>query len=71
MRVALASLLVACASVPPVANVENAAAVAQYTTMLEHCRERGKAAGSYAVYQACADAVDRELCARQKLRCSP
>lgn len=71
MRVALAVLLVGCASVPPVVNVENAAAVAQYTALLEDCRERGKVAGSYAVYEACANAVDRELCARHKLRCSP
>lgn len=53
-----------------VQNAENAAAVAQYTALLEHCRARGKVAGSYAVYAACADAVDRDLCVTYRLRCS-
>ncbi len=53
----------------PAPAVENIAAVNQYEALLEHCRERGKVAGSYAVYEACADAVDRELCNTRGLRC--
>lgn len=62
-----------CASSPPestiVESVENAAAVAQYRLLLKPCREKGKDAGSYAVYVECADAVDREVCAKNGDRC--
>jgi hypothetical protein len=49
--------------------VENAAAVAQYTALLDDCRRQGRAAGSYAVYETCANAVDDHLCAQHRLRC--
>ncbi len=49
--------------------VENAAAVAQYKSLLAECRQRGKEARSYEVYAACADAVDEELCRRHSVRC--
>lgn len=50
--------------------VENAEAVAQYKLLLSDCRAKGRDAGSYEVYAACADAVDHDLCARKSLRCS-
>lgn len=50
-------------------SVENATAVAQYKALLADCRARGKDAGSYAVYSACADALDAELCRGSALRC--
>jgi hypothetical protein len=49
--------------------VENAAAVAQYTALLDQCRAQGRASNSFAVYQACADAVDDHLCSQHRLRC--
>jgi hypothetical protein len=61
--------MVSTAGCQPVPPIENAAAVAQYEGLLEHCRQRGKVAGSFAVYEACADAVDRELCNTRGLRC--
>jgi hypothetical protein len=70
--VAVAGWIAGMASVAgcqPPPSMENAAAVAQYEGLLEHCRQRGKVAGSYAVYEACADAVDRELCSTHGLRC--
>ena len=61
---------VACAATPHVVeNVENAAAVAQYEALLDECRKAGKAAGSYEVYERCADSVDLHLCAERGLRC--
>ncbi len=51
------------------ANVENAAAVAQYEALLDDCRKQGRASASYAVYSTCADAVDAHLCAQHRLRC--
>lgn len=51
-------------------NVENAAAVAQYKALLAECRERGRAARSMAVYDACADQLDAELCRTSALRCT-
>lgn len=74
MRSAFALVLVACAHTTPETQiihetVENAAAVAQYKLALTKCREKGKAAGSYAVYEACADAVDADLCHNSALRC--
>jgi hypothetical protein len=51
-------------------NVENAAAVAQYKALLIDCREQGKAAKSYAVYERCADEVDRMLCRQSSVRCA-
>ncbi len=53
-----------------VSTIENAAAVAQYTALLEDCRKQGKAAKSYAVYETCADAVDAELCRVRSTRCA-
>lgn len=50
--------------------VENAAAVAQYTALLDDCKAKGKDAGSYAVYEACADALDRHLCVESGVRCA-
>ncbi len=50
-------------------SIENAAAVAQYKGLLDDCRARGKAAKSYAVYEACADAVDAELCRARGSQC--
>ncbi len=49
--------------------LENAAAVAQYTALLDECRAKGRASNSYAVYQTCADAVDSHLCNQHRLRC--
>lgn len=62
-------LVLGCDHVPPAINIENAAAVAQYEALLYDCRARGKTAGSYAVYEACAAAVDRGLCAERGLLC--
>lgn len=50
-------------------SVENAAAVAQYEALLAPCRERGKAARDYAVYEACADEVDSHLCEQHGVMC--
>lgn len=58
-----------CAKPPPTTAFENAAAVAQYKALLVACREKGKAAKSYAVYEACADQVDADLCRTSSLRC--
>lgn len=55
---------------PTPQNVENAAAVAQYEVLLADCRKQGKTAKSYDVYEACASAVDRKLCAGNGLRCA-
>lgn len=69
MRALIAVLALANCSLPPVVNVENAAALAQYERLLDDCKSRGKDAGSYAVYAACADEVDAHLCKEQHLRC--
>jgi hypothetical protein len=69
----LACVVLRCAGCHPPApgtEVENAAAVAQYKALLVDCRARGKAARDYAVYEACADAVDAMLCAQRSLRCT-
>jgi hypothetical protein len=59
-----------CRPTPVLApTIENAAAVAQYEALLDDCRRQGRAAGSYAVYETCADAVDSHLCAQHRLRC--
>lgn len=68
-------ILAHCAGcAPPVAQVftetvENAEAVAQYKGLMADCRARGREAGSYAVYEVCADAIDADLCRRKSLRC--
>jgi hypothetical protein len=54
---------------PPAHTVENVDAVKQYEGLLDDCRKQGRAAGSYAVYETCADAVDSHLCAEHRLRC--
>lgn len=51
--------------------LDNARIVAIYEIKLQHCKERGKVAGSYAVYEACAKAVDREMCAEYGVLCGP
>jgi len=51
------------------ANVENAAAVAQYEALLQVCRDHGKEAKSYEVYEACAQDVDHTLCVQTGARC--
>lgn len=69
---ALIAALVACGcdkSLPPAANVENAAAVAQYELLLADCRAKGKASKSYDVYEDCKDDVNAELCRTAGLRC--
>lgn len=48
---------------------ENAIVVGTYERELDHCRAQGKAAGSYAVYEACAKTVDRRLCIERGVRC--
>lgn len=48
---------------------QHARILADYEAELERCREVGKAAGWYAVYEACAKAVDRQLCVDKGLRC--
>lgn len=57
-----------CAAVTP-QNIENAAAVTQYEVLLTDCRKRGKEAKSYEVYEACADALDHQLCVESRVRC--
>jgi hypothetical protein len=70
MAVALCLTLTYCTGcVPEAVSVENAAAVAQYKLLLVDCRKQGKEAGSYAVYERCADEVDRTLCRESSLRC--
>lgn len=69
MKYAWILLVVGCTKPQPAANVENAAAVAQYTGLLEECRQKGKEANSYAVYSQCADTVDAHLCQAHGLRC--
>lgn len=64
----IADLVLGCEK-PPAMSVENAAAVVQYEVLLTDCRKRGKAAKSYDVYEACADAVDRQLCIESRVRC--
>jgi hypothetical protein len=59
-----------CTGCKPVeAPIEGAAAVAQYEAQLDACRKRGKESRSYAIYEECAAAVDRDLCATRGLRC--
>jgi len=41
-----------------------------YDALLRECIERGKDAGSYAVYETCADALDRHYCMSKGLRCN-
>jgi len=66
----VSSLFMGCSDkLPPAANVENAAAVAQYELLLADCRAKGKTAQNYAVYETCADAVDAELCRAHGLLC--
>ncbi len=52
-----------------VSSIENAAAVAQYKALTDDCVKKGKAAKDFAVYEACADAVDAELCRTKSMRC--
>ena len=49
------AMLHGCSPSPPVAAAYD---VAGHSAALMACRERGKDAGSYAIYHACADAVD-------------
>lgn len=42
---------------------------AEYKTLLARCRQLAKAAKSYEVYDACADAVDANFCQYHGLRC--
>lgn len=49
---------------------EQALVVGTYERQLDQCREKGKVSGSYAVYEACARAVDRTLCATKGLMCT-
>ncbi len=58
--------LTGCAAAGP---ADKALTIAAYERELDRCRDNGKASGSYAVYEACADAVDRELCNTRGLRC--
>lgn len=66
-----------CLPQPVAANLENAAAVAQYKVLLQPCRERARMAreagadplDAYAIYEACADQVDAELCRTSSVRC--
>lgn len=53
-----------------VETVESQAAVAQYKLLLADCRAKGKAARDYAVYAACADALDAELCRTRGAQCA-
>lgn len=72
MAVALCLALTYCTGcIPPavVENAENVAAVAQYKLLLVDCKKQGKEAGSYAVYERCAEEVDRKLCRESALRC--
>lgn len=50
--------------------VENGAAVAQYKLLLADCRKKGREAGSFAVYEVCANDIDADLCRRKSLRCT-
>ena len=59
----------ACARDRVIQGVENAAAVAQYERLLDECKEKGKDAGSYAVYERCADKVDAVLCTHNRVLC--
>jgi hypothetical protein len=56
-------------AVQVVESVENAAAVAQYKLLLDACRAKGRDAGALAVYEACADEVDAEMCRTKAQRC--
>ncbi len=68
-------VLVGCAKPPPpeaitvVEQAKTAADVVEYRKLLKPCHARAIDAGSYAVYTACADAVDREVCAKNGDRC--
>lgn len=74
IRIVLLVALVSCSSPQEqqviTETVENAAAVAQYKLLLADCKKKGKEAGSYAVYEACADEIDHELCRVRALRCT-
>lgn len=48
---------------------ESALTVAAYERELDACKEKGKAAKSYAVYETCAAEVDARLCRERGLRC--
>lgn len=50
-------------------SAENAAAIAQYTALLDTCKEKARAAKDYAVFERCADDVDRMLCTASPLYC--
>jgi len=60
-------LCTGCSS--PQERVANAIVVATYDRDLDHCKELGKTSGSFAVYETCAKAVDRRLCAEFAMRC--
>lgn len=51
------------------AQIERAKLISDYNDRLERCKQNGKAAGWYAVYEVCAKAVDQELCVEQGVRC--
>lgn len=51
------------------AAADSASVVANYERELDHCREVGKVSHSFDVYDACARAVDRRLCAQRGVRC--
>lgn len=49
--------------------VEHAIVVGMYERELDACREQGLMSGSFAVYEACAHAVDHRLCVQYGVRC--
>jgi len=51
--------LLACVACGEGERVKNAADMTSYTAELTECRKKGKAAGSYDVYEACAIEVDK------------
>jgi hypothetical protein len=51
------------------ARAVQAKVVDDYVAELDRCKAVGKASGSLAVYNACADAVDRTVCAEKGWRC--
>jgi len=74
VRLCILAALAGCASPQEqqviTETVENGAAVAQYKLLLADCRKKGREADSYAVYEACANGIDADLCRRKSLRCN-
>jgi len=61
MAITSSSKVAACSHSNDAQRVVNTAEVAGYERALDDCKEQGKDAGSYAVYETCAKDADRRF----------